>query len=272
MTDPWSLEELAIHLDPVWSWLFVAAVAAGLLAVLLAFPPDRSRLSPAARRTLVLLRLGAFLALLVCMLRPTLVAERKARQQGTVIVLADASESMTVADGPAGRTRWQEMVDALAAARPAARQLAGTGDFDIAVWLFDREARGVPPAGDDPFPFAAWSRVPTATETAIGAALDDGLRAKVGRQLAGVIVLSDGAQQAYAPRDLPPQAVARKLADAGTPLWAVTFGQQRGEGQGRDAAVVNLAVAETVYLKNMLEVAGRAGRPRWCSSPRMPPA
>jgi hypothetical protein len=51
--------------------------------------------------------------------------------------------------------------------------------------------------------------------------------------------------------------VARKLVDAGTPLWSVTFGQQRGEGQGRDAAVVNLAVAETVYLKNMLEVAGR---------------
>ena len=257
MTDPRLLEELSFHLDPVWSWVFVAAVAAGLLAVLLAFPPDRSRLSPAGRMSLVLLRMGAFLALVICMLRPTFVAVQKARQQGTVIVLADASESMTVADGPAGRTRWQEMVNALEAARPAAKRLAGAGDFDIAVWLFDREARAVAPVGDDPFPLAAWRDVPTADETSIGGAIDDGLRATVGKQLAGVVVLSDGAQHAYAPRDLPPQTVARKLADAGTPLWSVTFGQQRGEGQGRDAAVVNLAVAETVYLKNMLEVAGR---------------
>jgi hypothetical protein len=51
----------------------------------------------------------AFLALVACMLRPTFVATRKARQQGTVVVLADASESMTVADGPAGRTRWRPM-------------------------------------------------------------------------------------------------------------------------------------------------------------------
>jgi hypothetical protein len=257
MSDPRLLEELSLQVEPVWSWVFVAAVAAGLLAVLAAFPPDRSRLSPAGRMTLLLLRLAAFLALVLCMLRPTLVAVRKAPQQGTVVVLADASESMTVADGPAGRTRWQEMVDALAAARPAARKLVASGDFDLAVWLFDREARAVAAVGDDLFPLSAWRDVPTADETAIGAALEDGLRATTGRQLAGVVVLSDGAQHAYAPRDLPPQTASRKLVDAGVPLWSVTFGQQRGEGQGRDAAVVNLAVAETVYLKNMLEVAGR---------------
>jgi len=257
MSDPRLLEELSLQVEPVWSWVFVAAVAAGLLAVLAAFPPDRSRLSPAGRMTLLLLRLAAFLALVLCMLRPTLVAVRKAPQQGTVVVLADASESMTVADGPAGRTRWQEMVDALAAARPAARKLVASGDFDLAVWLFDREARAVAAVGDDLFPLSAWRDVPTADETAIGAALEDGLRATTGRQLAGVVVLSDGAQHAYAPRDLPPQTASRKLVDAGVPLWSVTFGQQRGEGQGRDAAVVNLNVAETVYLKNMLEVAGR---------------
>jgi hypothetical protein len=257
MSETKPLEELALHFDPVWSWAFVAGVTLALLAALLAFPPDRSRLSPTGRLTLTLLRLGAFLALVACMLRPTFVATQKARQQGTVLVLADASESMTVADGPGGRTRWQEMVDALAAARPAAGKLAAAGDFEIAVWQFDREARPVPPIGDDPFPLAAWRDTATADETAIGAAVDDGLRSLVGRQIAGVVVLSDGGQHAYAPRDLPPQTAARKLADSGVPLWSITFGQQRGGGQGRDAAVVNLAVAETVYLRNLLEVAGR---------------
>ena len=257
MSDSRMLEELSLHVDPVWSWPFVACVAAALLAVLIAVPPDRSRVSAGGRIALSLLRLGAFLALVACMLRPTFVATRKARQQGTVVVLADASESMTVADGPAGRTRWQDMVDTLAAARPAARKLVAAGDFDLAVWRFDREVHPVAPVGDDPFPLGAWDDVATVDETAIGAALDDSLRATAGRTVAGVLVLSDGAQHAYAPRDLPPQSAARKVADAGVPLWSVTFGQQRGGGQGRDAAVVNLAVAETVYLKNVLEVAGR---------------
>jgi hypothetical protein len=257
MNDVRALEELSLQFDPVWSWAFVACVALGLLAVLLAVPPDRSRLSPSGRVVLTLLRLGAFLALVACMLRPTFVATRKARQQGTVLVLADASESMTVADGPGGQTRWDEMRAALAAARPAARKLAAAGDFDLAVWRFDREVHPLPPEGDDPFPLAAWADAGGADETAIGAALDDGQRATAGRTIAGVIVLSDGAQHAYAPRDLPPQSAARRIADAGAPLWSVTFGQQRGGGQGRDAAVVNLAVAETVYLKNVLEVAGR---------------
>jgi hypothetical protein len=206
---------------------------------------------------LVLLRMGAFLALVMCMLRPTFVATQKARQHGTVIVLADASKSMTVADGPDGRTRWQEMQAAVAAARPAARALVASGDFDIAAGLFDRELRSLAATPDDPLPLGDWADTASAAETASGAALDDGLRAAAGRTVAGVIVLSDGAQQAYAPRDLPPQAAARRLADLGAPLWSITFGQQRGGGQGRDAAVVNLAVAETVYLKNTLEVAGR---------------
>jgi hypothetical protein len=205
----------------------------------------------------VLLRLGAFLALVACMLRPTIVSSRKARQQGTVLVLADASESMTVADGPNGRTRWQELGDTLAAARPAAQALVADGDFDIAVWRFNRQTRPVPVQADDPLPLGDWQAEVAAEETAIGAAIDDSVRAAAGRNLAGIIVLSDGAQHAYPPRDLPPQTVARKMGDAGVPLWSITFGQQRGVGQGRDAAVSNLAVGETVYLNNALEVAGR---------------
>ena len=252
-----ALEEVSLQFDPVGSWAVVGLVTAALAAVLFAVPPDRSRVSRGRLVALVLLRLAAFLALVACMLRPTFVAETKARQRGTVLVLADASESMTVADGPNGRTRWQEMTESLRSARDAARDLTRSGDFDLSVWRFDREVRAVPPVADDPFPLGDWRDGPAADETAIGAAIDDCLRATAGQTLAGVVVLSDGAQQAYAPRDLPPQTAARQLAETGTPLWSITFGQQRGAGQGRDAAVVNLAAAEKVYVKNALEVAGR---------------
>jgi hypothetical protein len=252
-----TLEELSLQFEPVGSWLGVGIVTAALLAVLLAVPPDRSRVSAGGRLTLVLLRLAAFLAVVLCLVRPTFVATKKARQQGTVLVLADASESMTVADGPGGRTRWREMTEALAAARPLARGLIEEGGYDIAVWRFDRDFHPLPPAGDDPFPLGDWVDVASADESGIGAALEDGLRALAGRTLAGVILLSDGAQQAYAPRDLPPQTAARRLADMGVPLWTVTFGQQRGAGQGRDAALVQLQAPERVAVKNTLEVEGR---------------
>ncbi|RLS35710.1 MAG: hypothetical protein DWH79_01295 [Planctomycetota bacterium] len=251
------LQELSLEFDPVGSWWLVLLVTCLLAVVLLAVGPDKTRVSPGRRLSLVLLRLGAFLALIACLLRPTLVASRKARQQGTLLVLADASESMTVVDGAGGRTRWEEMSAALAAARPAAEKLIAEGDVDIALWTFDRDAR--PVAGDavNPFPLKQWERGVASDQTAIGGALDDAVKGVGGRPLAGVIVLSDGAQHAYPPRDQPPQGVARKLGDAAVPLWTITFGQQRGGGQGRDAAVTNLSVGETVYLKNALEVAGR---------------
>ena len=251
------LHDVALQFDPVGSWWLLGLVTLVLAAVLFFIGPDGSRVAARGRLLLVLLRLGAFLALVACMLRPTIVSSRKARQQGTVLVLADASESMTVADGPNGRTRWQELGDTLAAARPAAQALVADGDFDIAVWRFNRQTRPVPVQADDPLPLGDWQAEVAAEETAIGAAIDDSVRAAAGRNLAGIIVLSDGAQHAYPPRDLPPQTVARKMGDAGVPLWSITFGQQRGVGQGRDAAVSNLAVGEPVYLNNALEVAGR---------------
>ena len=251
------LDELTVQFDPVGSWAFVAVITLALAAVLLAVPPDRTRLTGGRRLSLVALRLAAFLALVACMLRPTLVSSRKAREQATVIVLADASESMTVADVAGGGTRWEAMIKALEAARPAAAELLARGDVEIATWTFDRELHPLAASGDDPFPLAAWRDAASADETAIGSAVDEALRTAGNRRLAGMIVLSDGAQHAYAPRDLPPQSAARNVDDAGAPLWSVTFGQQRGSGQGRDAAVVNLSVAETVYLENMLEVAGR---------------
>ncbi|MFM1996848.1 MAG: hypothetical protein RLZZ111_1235 [Planctomycetota bacterium] len=252
-----SVQRVSMHADPVGSWWFVAAVAAVLVAVMLAFPPDRSRVSAGRVLALVLLRLAAFLTLVVCMLRPTFVATTQARQQGTVVVLADASKSMTVADGPAGRSRWDEMTAALGAARQAAEDLVEKGDFDIVTYCFDRELRPVPPVAGNPFPLPGYEPAKTADQTAIGAAIEEAGRAGGGRPLAGVILLSDGAQHAYPPRDQPPQVAARLLADMGAPLWSVTFGQQLGAGQGRDAAVVNLAAGETVYRKNTLEVAGR---------------
>jgi hypothetical protein len=252
-----TVEDLAIQFDPVGSWILVGAVAAILAVVLFLVGPDRTRVSRKRVTALVLLRLGAFVTLVACMLRPTVVATSKAQRETTLLILADASQSMSVADGPNGRTRWKELTAAVNAIRPDLADLEAEQGVGVATWRFNREAGPATAVGRDPLDLGELGEEPAGEETAIGAALDDAVRSMAGRSLAGVIVLSDGGQHAYPPRDMPPQTAARKLGDAGVPLWSITLGQQRGGSQGRDASIVNLSVAETVYLKNALEVAGR---------------
>ena len=73
MSDEAWLEELTVGFDPVGSWAFVALVTVALAAVLFAVPPDRTRVGSGRRLLLVALRLAAFLALIACMMRPTIV-------------------------------------------------------------------------------------------------------------------------------------------------------------------------------------------------------
>lgn len=249
---------LTLLFEPVGSWWFVALVAVGLAAVLVLVGPDRSRIDGMRLKLLVGLRVAAFLAIVLCMLRPTVVAQRQLQQEGDLLVLADASESMTVADGPAGQTRWEHLVASLEAAEPQARELLSEGNLRLRLWRFDRGLESVSVTPDAPFPLdPAWSKQEGSEETALGAALDEAVQTASFENLAGVIVLSDGAQHAYPPRDVPPQTVARRLGEGGIPLWSVLFGQQRSGSQGRDAEVVQLSVADEVFVKTTVEVAGR---------------
>ncbi len=99
---------------------------------------------------------------------------------------------------------------------------------------------------------------PDGQQTAIGAALDEVLRSEAGKRLLGVVLLTDGAQRAYAPRDIAPQTPARRLADLGFPLYTCAFGQARGQGQARDVAIKDLVVNQTVFVKNQLSVLANA--------------
>ena len=251
------ISDVSIGFDPVGSWPAVGLVTVLLGLVLLALAPDRSRLSARGRLVLILLRLAAFLALVFCLLRPSIVASSRTRQQATLLLLADGSESMTVADGPNGQSRWDHLRETLAAAAPAARRAIADEAVTVRTWVFDREARELPAEPGEPPQLGSWQRQDSAEETAIGSAIEDATRALAGQRLAGVVLLSDGGQHAYPPRDLPPQAAARRLGEGAAPLWSITFGRTRGAAQARDAAMASLSVSETVFLGNKVEVAGR---------------
>jgi uncharacterized membrane protein len=236
------------YLNPVGGYGLVAAVATALVLLLTLLGLPRHRLTPRRRAALVALRLGVILLAMFAMLRPALVHTTTKRRSATLVVLVDRSRSMQIADAVAGKTRWEMLEATIGEALPTLQALAE--DFEVKVYTFDAEVQ--------PVDFSAGQldlgNTPDGQQTAIGAALEDVLRREAGKRLIGVVLLSDGAQRAYAPRDVPPQGPARRLADLGNPLYTLAFGQPRGLGQARDVALKDLSVNQTVYVKNELAV------------------
>lgn len=232
------------------SYLLVLAAALVLLG-LMAFGPPRSKTTPRRRFVLAALRLAVVALLVLAMLRPTLVYTEMKKQSATLVVLADKSRSMSVPDGTAGKTRYQMLEQALADAERPMRRLGE--EFEIKAYGFDAEARPAEVARGK----IALPKSPDGQQTALGSVLEDVLRYEAGKRLLGVILLSDGAQRAFAPRDAPPQSAAARLKHLGCPLYTIPLGKSRGLGQARDVAVKELLVNPQVFVKNELEVAAQ---------------
>ncbi|MGD9723269.1 MAG: glutamine amidotransferase [Pirellulales bacterium] len=240
------------YFNPVGGYTLVSALALVLVLLLTWLGLPRHRLSPRRRTVLIVLRLGVIILAMFAMLRPALVQTTTKRRSATLVVLVDRSRSMQVADAVAGKTRWDMLQSTLGDALPTLRSLAD--DFEIKVYAFDADVQPL----DFTHGTLDLGQAPAGPQTAIGAALDDVLRREAGKRLIGVVLLSDGAQRAYAPRDVPPQGAARRLADLGYPLYTLAFGQPRGLSQARDVALEDLSVNQTVYVKNELAVHGMA--------------
>ncbi len=237
--------------DPVFGSYPLVVVAALVLLALLAFRPGASRLSGPKRLALAALRTAVIVLVLLALLRPTLVYTETKKQSATLILLMDRSRSMSVHDGIGGKSRWEVLRRTVSDAQPALAELAE--DFELKAYTFDVEARAVDVENGE----ISLGKTPDGKQTAIGAALQDVLRPEAGKRLLGVILLSDGAQRAYAPRDLPPQTAAGRLKPMGTPLFTFPFGQSLGLGQVRDVAVTQLLVNPSVFEKNELAVEGQ---------------
>ena len=246
----------SIHFDPTGTWLGVTLLTVAFAGLLFFLAPDRSRLSPGRQLTLVSLRTAAFLVLLFCLLKPSIVSIRQLQEPATVLVLADSSESMNVADSPNGKTRWEYLRETLRSAMKSTEGEIRNESMRIRAWVFDREAREAS-LDIETLDIGEWKRLPSSEETAIGSAMESAIRSVGEQPLAAVVLLSDGGQHAYPPNDLPPQAESRRLGERGIPLWAITYGQSRGAAQARDASVVGLTAPDKVFLGNTVEVIGR---------------
>ena len=192
---------------PVFDSYLLAIGVALLLMGLMWFGPSRQRISGWRRVLLALPRAIVIALVVLAMLRPTLIYTRTTKQAATLIIVADQSRSMSVPDAVGNKTRFDAMRDALSAAAPALAKLRK--DFELKAYSFDADAHEVR-AEDGQI---ALPEKPEGEQTAIGAVLEDVVRREAGKRLLGVVLLSDGAQRAYPPRDLP-LADRRRAAEA----------------------------------------------------------
>lgn len=242
---------LRLALSPVGGYLLVALAAAVLLA-LLALGPGQSRVSSRRRRVLVGVRLAIVVLIILAMLRPTLVFTTISRKPATLLILADQSRSMQVADAAGDKTRWTSLRTGLDDAAYELDTLAR--EIEVKFYTFDSELHPIDAIGNP----LEWPSRPEGKQSAIGWVLEDALRRESGKRLAGIVLLSDGAQRVLPDKDVPPQTPGRRLADLGFKLYAVPLGQSRTLDQARDAALSDLRAPNVVFVKNQLDVSAVA--------------
>jgi len=232
--------------DPVGGPWFLVAIAL-LLALVVFIGPSKRRLSARQRGILVGLRAASALLLLFTMLRPTLVATEIRKLPGSLILMLDSSRSMQITDSVGGNSRWDALKSSLATASDQLAELAES--WDIKIYQFDETV--TPATLEDGL--VTLPAQPEGPQTAIGSSLDEILSREAEQRVVAVCLFSDGAQRSYAPRDLPPQTVVRRLAIDDIPLYTFTYGRP-ALGLQSDLRIDSLLANDIVFSETPVTI------------------
>jgi uncharacterized membrane protein len=227
-------------------WLLTAALL-GLLLI----GPAQSRTTLQRRLTLLAIRIAVVVLVILMLLRPTLVYWAVHKRAATVAILVDTSASMK-ADHGDGQPRFARLKQMLDDNAKALADLAE--DLEIKVYAFDSDIRELKFAGGT----IELPESPEGEQSAHGYSLGEVLKREAGKRLAAVILASDGAQRALAPRNESPQEVARRLKGRNQPIYTVVFGPTDSLVQPRDVVLESLQADGSVHVKNRLAAKGEA--------------
>lgn len=213
--------------DVVWSpvlppWAIALTAIAAIVVTVWAYGRVTG-LSRGHRSALGALRLAALLIVVACLARPTLVVASAVPQRNVLAVLLDDSRSMALRDvGTDSRAALVErtFADSTALVRALADRFA---------LRFYRFAADVRPAS------AAAGLRSLGTRTDLAGALDGARQELAGTPLAGLIVVTDGADNAG--RELDPALLALKARKI--PVYTVGAGEERF---ARDLAIERVSL------------------------------
>jgi uncharacterized membrane protein len=223
---------------PIWALLVLGGLAA--LAVFLASRGLKREARPERRRVLLALRSGAALAALLLVLEPGVELLATTPVRARVAVLVDASRSMSLpARGGAAATRAEEAARWVEEGAAGREKLSPRFQFEL--YEFDADAR--------PYD-AASARAAKGAETDLLGALAQAARAgPAGRPLAGLVVVSDGADNVDLARGMD-RAAEERLQSLGAPVIALGVGTPAL----KDLAISRVAVDDFAFVRNTVEV------------------
>jgi uncharacterized membrane protein len=217
--------------------LAIAVVLAVAVVALLTYrttggdQPLRERLVPMA------LRIGALAVLVICLFRPMLILRASVPQQNFVAVLVDDSRSMTIADTD-GQPRSAFVGEQLAT-EPSGDLLKGLSDrFVLRFFKFGSAVDRVPSAADLKY---------DGTATRLGPALERARDELSGLPLAGVVMITDGADTSDTSLDEP----LASLKARSIPVFPVGVGQ---ESFSKDIQVTRVETPRAVLKGTALVV------------------
>ncbi|MGH7506039.1 MAG: hypothetical protein ACRELX_10325, partial [Longimicrobiales bacterium] len=212
--------------------LLVAALVAAVAALTYVRVGGKAR--PRDRAVLAALRLAALAVLLFCLFRPKLILSTIVPQQNYVGILIDDSRSMRIADGDAPRS--------------AVVQQAFAPDGELVRALADRfQLRWFGFAGTTERIQDPTTLTYSGTRTLLAPALDRAREELAPVPLSGLIVVTDGADNANA-------ALSESLLSleaAGVPVYTVGVGRERFE---RDVELSRVATPRSALRGSSLVV------------------
>lgn len=239
---------LAHPLAP-WIWALIVIVAVGVSA----WSYWRLDGRRSARIALATLRAALLLLIALMLAGPRLVKPNETVEKDWVVVLADRSASMRVADvdtGDSRITRDAQMRAALRDAYPSLSRIAAEREllilgFDGAAYPIkvDRDAQGLAPLA---LPDAAGTR------TSIASALSQAMARTAARPVSGFVLLSDGRTT-----EPPDKALIRRLQAGGIPVFTLPLGSPSPVG---DLAITRVESPSAAFVRDTVPVQVRVER------------
>jgi uncharacterized membrane protein len=253
---PTTNDTVTLTWDPAWPWSLPSLGAQGfiLIAVLLialTVWTYRGVRGASYRRVLTLIgiRVAALLVACLAVLRPSLVFQDEQHHPSTLVIAADASESMTIQDQYNGQSRWDYLRRLLRDAEPAFQRLQDVQHVRVVPYRFAGEAADYNPDGKA-----------DGKRTDFGEMLHALFeRHNTERNLRGLLILSDGADNGTR---YPALSLATKWRMLPCPIHTFAFGQTTTRPKQRDIAFTAISSDPSpVPVKGKLTVKGTIDAP-----------